>query len=239
MLPTIPFPPMPEGTELYLAGGCVRDVLLGLPFKDRDFVIMTPLSFQEVCDWINAQPDSKVYLAKPEFMTIRCRIAGQDVDITWPRREGGYSDGRHPDSVEAINDLKEDALRRDFTVNAMYLTATGHLLDFFEGESDLYERILKCPQPDARKTFKDDYLRIFRLIRFSVTKGFSIDRQTLWAAIEGCEYLSDVPFERIRDELNKALKHNAFRTFQLLSQFVLFEILRDKGLTFQLTAKDM
>lgn len=231
------FPVIPNA-KLYLAGGCVRDTLLGLPVKDRDFVIVTDKSFDDICNQINSLPDSQVYLAKPEFMTIRCRIGGQNIDLTWPRTESGYEDGRHPSYVTVAFGLKEDALRRDFTVNAMYLDAEGNLLDFFDGYNDLLDRVLRCPQPDPEQTFKDDYLRIFRLIRFSVTKHFTADEKTYLAAAKGCKYLDAVPFERIRDELNRALQYDAPATFLWLFYFNLFGILKSKGLTFQLTAKE-
>lgn len=231
------FPVIPDA-KLYLAGGCVRDTLLGLPFKDRDFVIVTDKSFDDICNQINSLPNSQVYLAKPEFMTIRARINGQDVDLTWPRTESGYDDGRHPAQVAVASSLKDDALRRDFTVNAMYLDAEGYLYDFFNGRLDLFDRVLRCPQPDPEQTFKDDYLRIFRLIRFSVTKNFTVEEKTCFAAAKGCKYLDVVPFERIRGELNRALQHDAYATLLWLVYFDLFGILKSKGLTFQLTAKE-
>ncbi len=175
--------PIVMGAELYLAGGCVRDQLLGVPYKDRDFVIVTESPFKDVCEAIDLMPNSKVYLAKPEFMTIRCRLQGQDVDITWPRTESGYADGRHPMAVGVAKSLEEDAFRRDFTVNALYMNRRGTVLDYVGGQKDLADRLLRTPT-DPYKTFRDDYLRIARLIRFAVTKDFSVEPYTLMAAIE-------------------------------------------------------
>lgn len=225
------------GAELVLAGGCVRDTLLGLPFKDRDFVIITSRTYQDICEAINLMPDSRVYLAKPEFMTIRCRILGQDVDITWPRTESGYADGRHPSDVQVASSLSEDAHRRDFTVNALYMNSNGDILDYVGGQVDLAERILRTPT-DPYVTFKDDYLRIARLIRFAVTKGFTVERKTLLAAAESVQYMFDVPFERIKDELNRAMIVSPERTFKWLTLFGLYDLLESKGLHFQLTAKE-
>lgn len=230
------FPEIP-GVHLYLAGGCVRDTLLGIPFKDRDFVVVTNLTFNQVCDVINAMPDSKVYLARPEFMTIRCRIQGQDVDLVWPRIEGGYTDGRHPKIISVASTLDYDALRRDFTVNALYMTSQGEILDYVGGQEDLADHILRTPT-DPYATFKDDYLRIARLIRFAVTKGFKVERSTLQAAAESVQYMADVPFERIKDELNRAMLVSPQVTFNWLTLFGMYELLEAKGLHFQLTAKE-
>jgi tRNA nucleotidyltransferase (CCA-adding enzyme) len=200
---------------------------------------MTELPFQEVCNVINQMPDSKVYLAKPEFMTIRCRVGGQDVDLTWPRFEGGYSDGRHPDFVAVASSLREDAMRRDFTINAMYMRADGEILDFYDGASHLKRRIIKTTD-DPEKTFADDYLRMARAWRFSCTLGLGwvIEHFTSMAIVRNVKKLIDVPFERVQNEINKGLLADPQKMFFYMNTYNVLDILAAKGLTFMLTAKE-
>lgn len=234
----IPFPEI-DGVDFYLCGGAVRDALLGRPNKDFDFVVMTNLTFEQLCDKINSLPDSKVWLAKPEFMTIRCRIKGLDTDLVYPRAEDGYSDGRHPDFVRQVLTLEEDAIRRDFTINALYMNVYGEIIDPTGlGLGDLQNRIIRTTN-NPGLTFSDDYLRIIRMIRFSVVLGFAIEEDTSACASANIIHLLTVPPDRIRDELNKSLRHNAYATFRAVENFGLFTVLKHLGLTFQLTSKEL
>lgn len=230
------FPNIP-GCELYLAGGCVRDTLLGKQPKDRDFVVITKLAFSELVKVISEMPNCKVFLAKPEFLTIRCTINNEVIDLVYPRKDGNYSDNRRPDNVECIGTIEEDSNRRDFTINAMYMDSTGKVFDFHNGLSDLKDKIIRTVGNPLDR-FEEDYLRILRAARFSITLGFNIEEDT-YDAMTGLAivFLENVCMERIKDELNKALKHNPGETFWILSDLMIFELLTTKGLSFELTNK--
>ena len=117
-----PFPVIPE-TELFLAGGCVRDSLRGVEPKDRDFVAVTNFSFEEFVEAVGTV--GKVFVAKPEFLTVRALIDGEPIDFAFPRAESDYRDFRHPTNVERVATLEADASRRDFTINAMFMDSEG------------------------------------------------------------------------------------------------------------------
>lgn len=165
--------PKIENCDLYLCGGAVRDHLLGVENKDEDYVVLTDLSYDELLAQLEADENVKVFKADPQFYTIRCLIEGRPVDLVFPRKEGGYSDGRHPDHVERVETLKEDSLRRDFTINAMYMDKDGNIVDYHGGRNAL-DRGYIITVNDQDVTFSDDYLRILRAIRFSCQLGFII-----------------------------------------------------------------
>jgi len=232
----IKFPVIPN-TKLYLVGGCVRDYLLGKPFKDRDFVVVTPLRFDDLKAQIEGTPGCKVFEAKKEFMTLRCKINDEVVDLVYPRKDCGYSDGRHPDSVESVDTLKEDASRRDFTINAMYMSEDGNILDFFSGQDDLDNKVIRTVgKPSDR--FKEDYLRILRAVRFECELGFEIPVDVTTSMIINRDGLKSVSVERVREELNKALLANPFRAFERIFYTLgLDELFLDKGLSFEVTLR--
>lgn len=229
------FPKIPN-TELYLAGGCVRDLLLGKQPKDRDFVVITTMSFKELVSTIEKIPSAKIFLAKPEFMTIRCLIDGEAIDLVYPRKEGGYEDFRHPTSVVKADSLREDALRRDFTINAMYMTDGGNVIDFYNGLEHLEYKAICCVG-NAEERFREDALRILRAVRFEAQLGFIIAPETEKAMRMSAKNLEHISSDRIREELNKALKMNAPNTLEWVKQLKLYSLLEDKGLHFELTSK--
>lgn len=226
-----------QNAELFLAGGAVRDTLLGKEPKDRDFVILTDMTFDETVKAIESNPRAKVFLAKPEFFTIRCMIDNEPIDIAFPRDENSYTDGRHPDNVKRVDTLLEDAKRRDFTINAMYMRENGEIIDYFNGQTDLKNEFIQCVG-DANQRFSEDALRIFRAIRFSVVLGFDISYTVKQAIWKNKDLLNAISAERMREEINKCLLKDPARTFELLDKYWLFDILEAKGLTFELTMKE-
>lgn len=230
------FPEIPN-CELYLVGGTVRDLLLGRDNKDEDYVVLTKLSFQELVDTINNMPNSEVFLAKEEFATIRAKVNGKIIDVTYPRTDGVYSDGRRPDSVEITDDLELDASRRDFTINALYQDKNGEIIDFFDGKKDIERKAIRCiNNPDDR--FSEDYLRILRAIRLACQLKFGIHKDTLASMIKNAPKIFEtVSEERIREELNKAFKASPFFSIELLEHLSIIEDIQAMGLTFQVTSK--
>lgn len=232
---TIKFPEL-EGVEFYLCGGAVRDILLGLKPKDLDFVMITNLTYDEVVEKI--KKIGRVFLTKPEFLTIRCKMQNQIFDLVFPRKEDTYNDFRHPDDVERVKTLEEDAKRRDFTVNAMYMDKGGEIIDFMGGKEDLKNRIIKtCGKPDER--FNEDALRILRAIRFSIQLDLLVESDTWDSILRNREKLKNISTDRIRDEINKMFLINPIETFSALEVFGLMGIIKEKELNFQLTSKKL
>ena len=191
--------------ELYLVGGCVRDMLLGKEPKDYDLTTnATPDEVKEICDKLKLQYfDSGI---KHGTLTIIDDFYKMSYEITTYRVDHDYVDGRHPESVEFVSNLEEDLKRRDFTINSFaYNLLTQELVMLDESYlKDLEFGIIRTVgNPEDR--FKEDALRMLRAIRFAAQLNFTIQRDT-YHAIEKCNVLlNKVSKERIRDELTKIL----------------------------------
>ena len=185
------------GHTALLAGGCVRDLLLGRPPKDYDVAT-------------SARPDEvlalfpKALRVGEAFGVIIVLQDAVEVEVATFRREGGYSDGRHPDAV-AFTDAREDALRRDFTINGMFLDpATGEVVDYVGGRADLKARVIRAIG-DPRARFAEDHLRMLRAVRFAAELEFEIDRGTAGAVTELADRIALVSAERVSAELERLL----------------------------------
>ena len=227
------FPEIPK-CELFLAGGFVRDHILGLTPDDRDFVVITELTFEELVK--ECEKLGKVFLVKPEFLTIRCMIDKEVIDLVLPRTETDYLDNRHPDTVNRVGSLREDSCRRDFTINAMYMDKNNNIIDYHDGEKDLKNKILRCVgNPENR--FKEDPLRILRGLRFKSKLNLEIDELTFDSMYERARSIITISMDRIKDEINKMLKLSPVVTIADLSSFKVMDIIKNKGLHFELSAK--
>lgn len=188
-----------EGYQALLAGGCVRDMLLGRRPKDYD--VATDARPQEVMALfprtleIGAKFGVVIVLAQP-----------QPVEVATFRSETGYQDGRHPETVTFTN-AAEDASRRDFTINGMfYDPLKEEVLDFVDGQADLARRIIRTiGSPQAR--FGEDYLRMLRGIRFSTELDFPIEPKTFAAIGKNAQRITAISGERIAVELETTLVH--------------------------------
>lgn len=187
------------GFEAYMAGGCVRDALMGKEPQDYDITTSAlPSQVKEVfCD-------CKVIETGIAQGTVTVLVGGMPLEITTYRIEGNYSDSRHPDEVTFTPSLQEDLARRDFTVNAMALSRTGQVMDCFGGRQDIEAGIIRCVG-DPKKRFGEDALRIMRALRFAATLGFEIEHASALAAHAEKERLQNISAERIREELVKLL----------------------------------
>ncbi len=156
-----------------------------------------------------------------EFLTMRGKLPGIGAaDFVLPRKDGSYTDGRHPNSVE-VGTLEEDLARRDFTVNAMAQEeGTNNLVDLFGGKQDLANKILRCVG-NAKKRMAEDALRALRAIRFSITKCFSFDSELRDYLIsqEAADALANISTNRIRDELHKCFLFDTPKTISILEAF--------------------
>ncbi|MFH1246687.1 MAG: HD domain-containing protein [Candidatus Liptonbacteria bacterium] len=190
-----------EGHKAYLVGGCVRDILLGRTPKDWDVATdATPEEIQKIF------PEN-VY--ENNFGTVGVKTDSEDlslkvVEVTTFRIEGRYTDKRHPDEVRFAKTIEEDLSRRDFTINAIAMSADSGMVDPFGGAADLEKRVLRTVHdPDER--FSEDALRLMRAVRFSVELGFKIDQDAFVAIKKLSKLLKDVAVERIRDEFTKII----------------------------------
>ena len=186
-----------NGYKAYIVGGCVRDSLLGI--TPSDFDITTSAKPEEIMSLFERTIPTGI-----AHGTVTVVLDNEPIEITTFRTEGKYNDNRHPENVEFVTDLREDLSRRDFTVNALAFSEKTGLVDLFGGLEDLEKKILKAVG-NPRKRFKEDALRILRLFRFSSQLEFSIDENTLNAALELKRGLENISRERIFAELKKAI----------------------------------
>jgi len=185
------------GHEALLAGGCVRDTLLGRPARDWD-VATAATPDQVLALWPDALTVGKA------FGVVIVRDGPVQVEVATFRREGTYTDGRHPDAV-SFTTAEEDARRRDFTINAMFLDpATGDVIDFVDGRRDLQRRVIRAVGDPAER-FAEDHLRMLRAVRFAAELAFDLDPATTGAIRRLAGRIETVSGERVSAELEKIL----------------------------------
>lgn len=199
------------GHTAYFAGGAVRDKELGLVPKDVD--VATSAHPNEVRKIF--RKTMKVGIA---FGVVLVLDFGESVEVATFREDGNYSDGRRPDEVR-FSDAEHDALRRDFTVNALfYDPATKTILDYTGGIADIQQKTLRAVgDPELR--FAEDYLRMLRAVRFSCVLGFRIEENTLRAIRDNADKLRDISLDRVHVELRKSfLPHSTQGTLNTLAE---------------------
>jgi len=186
-----------EGFEALLAGGCVRDMLLGR--RPNDFDVAT-----------DARPADVMKLFKrtlkvgARFGIVIVLLGDRKVEVATFRLDSGYADGRHPSAVR-FTTAKQDAARRDFTINAMFYDPIGRkVTDYFGGRQDLKKGLIRTVGKPAER-FGEDYLRMLRAVRFSAQLGFAIEPQTKAAICKGAHNIVRISGERIAMELEGIL----------------------------------
>ena len=194
------------GAQIYVVGGAVRDLKLGRKVKDWDFTTnLTPEKIQELF------PKNSFYNNKFGTVTIVSRKK-ELLEVTTFRKEGAYSDRRHPDEVSWGKSIEDDLSRRDFTINAMALSLKieggawkTQLIDPFQGEADLKARLIRAVG-EADKRFGEDALRMMRAVRIASQIGFFIEDKTYASILRNAGLLDEIAQERIRDEFLKILQ---------------------------------
>lgn len=213
------------GYQAFWAGGCVRDALLGATPKDYD--VATSARPEQVRDLFGRRRTLAVGASFGVITVLGPPGAGQ-IEVATFRRDGGYSDGRRPDSVE-FSEPEQDALRRDFTVNGMfYDPIESRVIDYVGGRQDLANRVVRAiGEPAAR--IEEDKLRMLRAVRFAASLGFEIDFNTKEAIVQRAQSIHLVSAERIGGELARMLVHpSRTRALGLLRECdLLVEVLPD------------
>ena len=199
------------GYEAFAVGGCVRDALLGLVPHDWD--ITTNATPDEIKDLF---ADYKIRDTGIRYGTVTLIYEGEAVEITAYRKEGGYTDNRHPEVITYVPSLTEDLKRRDFTINAMAYNDRVGLVDNHNGVADVQNRIIRTVG-NSRERLDDDALRILRGLRFAATLGFDIDSETAEQMHRCKDGLQKVSVERIKSELHKIMLSK--KPSRILSEF--------------------
>lgn len=242
--------------KLYIVGGYVRDMLLGIKSKDVDYAVV----FSDEYISSGVSPDDafrafdeqlqkegfEVFLRTPDCFTIRAKFPENHqfsgvADFVLARKELYYVEGTRKPMV-VLGTLEDDLSRRDFTVNALAIDEEGNIIDLFNGKHDLNYGILRTPK-DAVQSFKDDPLRILRAMRFSVTKEFSFSDEIVQAIrLFHPDRMSVVSVERIREEMVKMFQKDTYLSLRLLQWLdglnpLLYSKLFESGLKLEPTLK--
>jgi len=204
------------GHQALLAGGCVRDQLLGR--EPNDFDVATSATPEQV---IRLFPGALTVGA--HFGVVIVRRGEVQIEVATFRTDGSYKDGRHPECV-TFSTAEEDARRRDFTINGLFHDPIeNRVIDYVDGQADLEKQVLRAIG-DASQRFEEDKLRLLRAVRFATTLGFEIEPTTWRAVCEHAAAIKSVSAERIRDELIKIFMHpNRLHGFDLLMDSGLME----------------
>lgn len=217
--------------KLFEVGGKIRDEFLGLKSNDVDYSVVIDnqsLTLNEAYSEFVQQIKSEgfdVKIEHPDVVTVRAMFPKEHkyngvADFVLARKELYYPEtGRRP--ICKLGTLRDDLLRRDFTLNALAKGEDGEIVDLFNGYTDLMDNTLRTPG-DPYKSFRDDPLRIIRAMRFCITKGFVLSQGLRTAIIEiGISGLEKVSIERVREELEKCFKYNTVKTLDYLFFFKL------------------
>lgn len=185
------------GEQAYIVGGCVRDSIMGKEPKDWD--ITTSALPQRVKELFPRTVDTGI-----KHGTVTVLHRREAIEVTTFRVDGQYEDHRHPKEVSFTESLKEDVARRDFTVNAMAYSPQRGVIDYFGGQEDLQNGLIRCVGK-AEERFEEDALRMLRAVRFAAALHFQIEPATAAAVEQKKELLRAVSQERIRVEFVKTL----------------------------------
>jgi len=211
-----------HGFQAYLAGGCVRDLLLKREPEDYDVATnATPRQVMEIFP--------ETYAVGAQFGVVLIPVPREEqpaeessacaIEVATFRSDIGYSDGRHPDEVRFSQDPREDVVRRDFTINGMLLDpVSGEVLDYVGGRNDLSAGIIRAVGEPERR-FGEDKLRMLRAVRFAARFEYQIEPATFAAMQSLASQVRAVSRERVRDELTRMLTEgHASRAFRLMDE---------------------
>ena len=201
--------------NVYLVGGCIRDMLLGKPIKDIDIVVNMPNGGINFANYVTVKTRCFNYTKNPvvfeTYGTAKFNILTDDkikdidLECVQTRKEQYHKESRNPNTCYGT--IEEDAARRDLTINALYYNiTTGKVLDYNKGIGfeDLKNKVIRTPS-DPDIVFTDDPLRILRVVRFATRLGWGIEKNTWLGMIKHAHRINIISRERINDELSKIL----------------------------------
>lgn len=198
-----------RGFKAYIVGGFVRDYILGIESNDIDITTSaTPKDIKSIFD------DS--CLPSEDYGSVTVIMKGIRFEITTFRKEIGYIDNRRPAEIKYIDNLYEDLLRRDFTINTICMDENGEIVDLLNGRADLENKVIKTVRV-AKERFEEDVLRILRAVRFATILDFRLDNEVIDAIKETRHLLSSLSINRKKEELDKIFGSNyALKGVELL-----------------------
>lgn len=205
------------GYEAYLIGGCVRDYLLDITSNDIDVATNMPL------DIIKSEFDYKDNGG--DYLSITIKYEGIYFEITHFRKDISYEDHRHPTVIE-VDNLYEDTLRRDFTINALAFDYNKKIIDYHNGIDDLKNKLIKAIG-DPTTRFEEDALRILRALYFSSKLGFEIEKSTLDVIIAKSYLLSSLSNDRIYNYFIKLCEAKYSKGINYIKEYDLFRYIPD------------
>lgn len=200
-----------HGYKIYAVGGTVRDFLFEREIHDYDFV--TDATPEEMKLFLDNYND---VFAKYGVMIYKHK--GIKIEITTLRKESSYNDSRHPGKIEFVKNLEEDYLRRDFTINALYMDKNKKIYDFCDGLNDLKQKEIRVIG-DIDKRMKEDPLRILRALRFSLVLNFKLDDALDLYMKNNIDLLNKLNPNKIREEIAKMQKINSVGTQDILLKY--------------------
>lgn len=204
-----------NGHSAYCVGGAVRDLVLGK--NPSDFDVTTSATPDEIKSLFKKTIDTGI-----KHGTVTVLYDGEPIEVTTFRADGDYLNFRKPESVTLVKDVKEDLLRRDFTINALCYNHNEGIIDLFGGAYDLKNKVIRAIG-DAKERFREDALRILRAVRFSAQLGFEIEKETL-DAIKKCAHLvQNLSVERIISEIDKIIMSDSPEYLKMLDDLGVLE----------------
>ena len=188
------------GYKSYVVGGYVRDLYLKRDSVDVDICTdATPKELKGIF--------GDIMLPNIQYGSITVIYNKIRFEITTFRKELSYKDNRKPCNIEYVNTYNEDILRRDFTINSLYMDKNGNIIDLLNGRRDIHKKIIRSVlEPNIK--IKEDTLRIMRAIRFAVSLNFKLDEKLKQAIINNREALYNLSYERKKEELLKIFTSN-------------------------------
>lgn len=217
--------------ELFLVGGALRNLYIGLPVKDYDFTTnATPIQMKAIAQ---KYTNIEIILTGEKYGTLTFRLNNENFEITTYRKDSNYSDGRRPDSIIFSNSIYEDLSRRDLTINAIAYNPYVGIVDPFDGITDIKNKTIRTVG-DPEQRFNEDALRIMRALRLSYKLKFEIEPKTEEALIKNVQKLSMIAYERINSELIQILDSYDYnisqKSFLKVSEYIFKP---DDGINFE------
>lgn len=213
-----------KGYKAYIVGGYVRDIYLSRTSTDID-----------ICTSAKPKDLLKIFKKKvlidEKYGSVKLEYKDNIFDITTFRKDIKYKDNRRPSKIEYVDDLKEDLLRRDFSINTMCMDSNGNIIDTFNAKKDIADKVIKTVG-DSNKIIEEDSLRILRAIRFATTLDFKIDKKLEKSIKKYAKNLKNLSFHRMKSELNLIFRSNNYEYgLNLIKKYRLYKELEISKIT--------